>query len=90
MNVAVAPVPVCVNPPGVAVICHAPVAGNPLNETLPVGVKHDGCVIEPTIGELGWVGIALIAIDAEFEEVQVDEFVTDTVNVVPAVKPVHV
>ena len=52
VNVAVVPVPVCVNPPGIAVICHVPVAGNPLNETLPVGVKHDGCVIEPTSGEL--------------------------------------
>ena len=90
MNVAVVPVPVCVNPPGIAVICHVPVAGNPLNETLPVGVKHDGCVIEPTSGEFGWLGIVLIAIEVEFEEVQKEAFVTVTVNVVPAVKPVQV
>ena len=42
VNVAVVPVPDCVNPPGDAVICHVPVAGKPLNETLPVGVKHEG------------------------------------------------
>ena len=34
--------------------------GNPLNTTLPVGVVHVGCVIVPTTGVTGAVGIALI------------------------------
>jgi hypothetical protein len=51
------------------------VAGKPLNATLPVGVKHDGCVIAPTIGADGAVGIAFITAEAELIEVQPEEFV---------------
>ena len=43
----VAPVP-AIDP---GLIVHVPVAGSPLNTTLPVGTAHEeGCVIVPTIG----------------------------------------
>jgi hypothetical protein len=44
-------------PPGL--IVHAP-AGNPLNTTLPVVVKHVGCVIAPITGAVGVAGCAFI------------------------------
>ena len=47
--VIVVVVPVPAIDPGL--IVHVPVAGNPLNATLPVGIAHEeGCVITPTIG----------------------------------------
>ena len=47
MIVLVVPVPVIA--PGL--IIHVPVAGSPLNTTLPVGeAQEDGCVIVPGIG----------------------------------------
>lgn len=55
-------------------IIHA-VAGKPLNATLPVGFKHDGWVITPTIGADGAVGIALMLAEAELIEVQPEVFV---------------
>ena len=36
------PVPVFVVPPGVLVIVHVPVGGNPFNVTLPVATVHVG------------------------------------------------
>ena len=42
--------------------------GNPLNTTLPVGVVHVGCVIVPTTGLTGAVGIALITTLIEEDE----------------------
>lgn len=74
VKVVVVPDPDCVNPPGDDVIVHA-VAGKPLNTTLPVGVKHDGCVIVPTSGADGIVGIAFITAEVELIEVQPEEFV---------------
>ena len=74
VKVAVVPDPDCVNPPGDAVIVHA-VAGKPLNATLPVGVKQDGCATKPTIGADGSVGIAFITAEVELIEVQPEEFV---------------
>ena len=56
---AVAPVPVCVAPPGDAVSVHVPVAGKPLNATLPVAVAHVGCVIVPIVGAEGVEGCVL-------------------------------
>ena len=34
--------------------------GSPLSTTLPVATEHDGCVIEPTDGAVGGVGIGLM------------------------------
>ena len=48
-----APVPVDVTSPGVLVSVHVPVAGNPLNATLPVAVAQVGWVMVPTIGAEG-------------------------------------
>ena len=56
VKVPVVPVPVCVNPPGVAVIVHVPVEGKPLIETSPVATVHVGWVIDPTIGAIGVIG----------------------------------
>jgi len=41
-KVAVVPVPVCVAPPGDAVIVHVPAEGSPLSATDPVGVVQSG------------------------------------------------
>ena len=51
--VVVVPDPVVVVPPGVRVSVHVPVPGNPLRTTLPVGTKHVGSVIAPTMGAPG-------------------------------------
>ena len=57
-------VPVPVIAPGL--IVHVPVAGKPINTTLPVGAAHeDGCVIVPTIGAVGATGAAFITISAD-------------------------
>ena len=44
--------------------------------TLPVEVKHEGCVIAPTIGAVGIVNGALIVTLAEAEETHPNAFVT--------------
>lgn len=36
------PLPVVIVPPGVLINVHVPVAGNPLNTTLPVDTAQDG------------------------------------------------
>jgi hypothetical protein len=51
--VKLVPVPLYVVPPGVLVIVQLPVAGRPLNTTLPVGVVQVGCAIVPTTGAVG-------------------------------------
>ena len=57
MIVVVVPVPVI--PPGI--IVQVPVAGRPLNTTLPVvDVQETGCVIVPTIGAVGAEGATFI------------------------------
>lgn len=53
VTLKVVPEPVYVVPPGFLVIVHEPVAGSPLNATLPVVVVHVGCVIVPITGEAG-------------------------------------
>jgi hypothetical protein len=53
LNVPVVPVPVIVEPPGVAVTVQVPDAGSPLKATLPVAVVQVGWVMAPTIGAVG-------------------------------------
>ena len=60
--VVLAPVPAIA--PGL--IVQVPVAGRPLNTTLPVGVAHEeGCVTIPTIGAVGATGAAFITTSAD-------------------------
>jgi hypothetical protein len=47
------PVPVVVVPPGVLVRIQLPVAGSPLNTTLPVDTAQVGWVIVPIVGAVG-------------------------------------
>jgi hypothetical protein len=49
------PVPV-VAIPSFLVKVHVPVAGNPLNTTLPVPTEHVGWVIAPATGAVGVAG----------------------------------
>ena len=51
-------------------IVQVPVAGKPLNGTLPVATVHVGCVIVPTIGAVGVCGCALIIIELDDAETQ--------------------
>ncbi len=62
VNVVVVPVPLFTDPP-VAVTIHVPVAGSPVNTTLPVATVQVGCVIVPTEGAPGVEGCALIVTD---------------------------
>ena len=62
MIVKVGPVPVIA--PGLTV--HVPVAGRPLNTTLPVVAEHDkGWVMIPTIGAVGATGASFITTSAD-------------------------
>jgi uncharacterized protein YceK len=58
--VILVPVPDVATPPGVRVKIHVPVAGKPLNTTLPVDKVHVGWVTFPTTGAVGDEGCALI------------------------------
>jgi hypothetical protein len=58
-------------------IVQVPVAGRPLNATLPVGTAHDaGWVIMPTIGVEGIPGAGRITTSTDGPEVQTDPTVT--------------
>ena len=70
------PVPVVVTAPGDLVNVHVPLDGNPPNTTLPVAVAQVGCVIVPTVGELGVAGCAFTVTFDEATEVQPAELVT--------------
>ena len=70
------PDPVIVVTPGVLVSVHVPVAGKPLNTTLPVGTEHVGCVIVPTAGAVGVTGWILITIFPVEGEVHPDSLAT--------------
>jgi hypothetical protein len=62
-------VPVPAIAPGLTV--HFPVAGNPFNTTVPVGVEHEaGCVIDPTTGAEGATGGAVIITSADACDIQ--------------------
>ena len=83
------PVPVVVILPGVLVNVHVPVAGKPLNATLPVARMQVGWVIIPTTGAVGVVGCALITTFEDDAEVHPNASVTVYVYV-PAARPVMV
>jgi hypothetical protein len=68
--VVLVPVPVEVIAPGDLVKVQVPVAGNPLNSTLPVGIAQVGCVMVPITGAVGAVGTALITTLADAVEIQ--------------------
>ena len=68
-------------------IVHVPVAGSPLNATLPDGTAHEeGWVIKPTIGVAGIPEGASMTTLAEAGEVHPVAFVTVKL-LVPSVKP---
>jgi hypothetical protein len=58
-----------------------PVAGNPLNTTLPVDSLQEGCVICPTTGAVGVTGCGKIVTFAELAELQPVAFLTINVYV---------
>ena len=69
------PVPVPVIPPGL--IVHVPVAGRPLNTTVPVVDAHEeGCVIVPIIGAVGAGGARLITTLADSTDIHPAALVT--------------
>ena len=73
MSVVVVPVPAIA--PGL--IVQVPVAGRPVNTTLPVVAAHDaGWVIVPIIGAVGATGAALITTVADASEIHPASLVT--------------
>jgi len=68
-------VPVPVIPPGM--IVQFPVAGRPLNTTLPVVAEHEaGCVIVPIIGAVGAGGATCIITSPDAPDMHPAELVT--------------
>ena len=73
MIVVVAPVPAIA--PGL--IVHTPVAGRPLNTTLPVVAAHEaGWVIVPITGADGATGAALMTTVADADDIHPASLVT--------------
>ena len=73
MTVVLVPVP-AIDP---GLIVHTPVAGRPLNTTLPVGTAHEeGWVIAPTIGVAGVPKVTSMTTVADASEVHPDAMVT--------------
>jgi len=73
--VIVVEVPVPAIEPGLMV--HTPVAGRPLNTTLPVGTAHEeGCEIVPTVGAGGAEGAGFIITSAVASDVHSASLVT--------------
>jgi hypothetical protein len=70
------PVPVVVVPPGVLVKVQFPVAGKPLNTTLPVATEQVGWVIAPTVGAVGVAGWVVITTLPEAAEIHPEALVT--------------
>ena len=70
------PVPEVVIFPGVILIIHVPLTGNPFNPTLPVSVPLTGWVIVPINGAGGAAGCCGTTMFAEEIETQPSEFVT--------------
>jgi hypothetical protein len=75
------PVPVVELFPGDRITVHDSADGNPLSTTLPVGTKHVGPVIAPTIGAEGDIGCTEIVTFPDGAEEQPTEFVTEKVYV---------
>lgn len=71
-----APVPEVVIPPGALVNVQAPIAGKPLNTTLPVATLHVGLVTVPRTGAVGVAGCAFITTFDEAIDVHPDALVT--------------
>jgi hypothetical protein len=62
-------------PPGL--ITQAPVAGRPVNITLPVDAEHEeGCVIAPTMGAVGAEGATFMITSADGREIHPAALVT--------------
>ena len=74
--VALVPVPVEVDPPGVLVKVQVPVPGKLFNTTLPVGTAHVGCVLVPTVGADGETGAVLMTKLDDEEDMHPDASVT--------------
>ena len=73
MIVVLVPVPVI--PPGL--IFHSPVAGRPVNTTLPIGAEHEeGCVIVPTTGAVGAEGATFIITSPDVRDIHPASLVT--------------
>jgi hypothetical protein len=72
----VVPVPVIVVDPTDSVTVHVPVAGKPLNATLPVATAHVGWVITPTTGAVGVAGCTLMTALPDATDVHPDALVT--------------
>ena len=81
-----APLPEIVTPPGFLVNVQVPVAGNPLNTTLPVDIAHVGWVISPTTGGAGAEGCGLITASADDTDIHPPAVVTVKLYV-PATRP---
>ena len=68
-------VPLPVIPPGF--ITQSPVAGRPVNTTLPVvAEQEEGCVIAPTMGSVGAGGATFIMTSADGRDIQPAALVT--------------
>jgi hypothetical protein len=74
--VRLVPVPLVVVPPGVLVNDQVPVAGKPLNTTLPVDKIQVACVMPPATGAEGAPGAVLITTLPDAAEIHPDVFVT--------------
>ena len=74
--VVLVPVPGVVVPPGILVHVQVPVAGKPLNTTLPVGITHVGCVMPPATGAEGEPGAALMTTSPDAGEIHPVALVT--------------
>jgi hypothetical protein len=74
--VVLVPVPLVVVPPGVLVSVQVPVAGKPLNTTLPVGITHVGCVMPPATGAERDASAALMTTSPDGGEIHPAAFVT--------------
>ena len=53
-----------------------PADGKPFNTALPVDIAQVGCVMVPSVGEVGVAGWVLMTMLAVAEEIQPEELVT--------------
>ena len=74
--VVLVPDPLVVVPPGVLTKVQLPVAGKPLNTTLPVATEQDGWVMVTTVGAIGEEGGEVIITSADPGDIQPEELVT--------------